>query len=472
MKRSKRLSVMLGILVVVCVATFAAMQMEEQKEKIKTSGEIVLEVSSDNVQSLNWEYGETSLAFHKDGTWLYDEDEAFPVDEEKIHELLEQFEAFGVSFIIEDVTDLGMYGLDDPICTIQFATEEQSYEITLGDFSNMDEERYVSIGDGNVYLAKVDPLEEFDAVLRDMIRHDEDLAYEQVSQIKFEGAENYTIFYEEESTATYCSDDVYFTERSGETLPLDTGRIGTYLESLTTLNPTDYVTYNVTEEELESYNLVTPELTITVDYTTKDEDGEEVSDTFVLSVSRNPEELAAAEEAEANGEDPEDVSGYVRVGESQIVYKISEYKCNNLLAASYNELRHREVLTADFEDVYQLDITLEGEDYTIAVDGEDKDDERIWKYQEEEVDIDDLQDALEGMRVDSTGKFTVEGSAGKEEIRLTVYLENENHPKVEIELYRYDGSDCLAKVDGEIFALISRSDVVELIEAVNAIVLK
>lgn len=68
MKRSKRLSVMLGILVVVCVATFAVMQMEEQKEKIKTSGEIVLEVSSDDVQSLNWEYGETSLAFHKDET--------------------------------------------------------------------------------------------------------------------------------------------------------------------------------------------------------------------------------------------------------------------------------------------------------------------------------------------------------------------------------------------------------------------
>ena len=103
----------------------------------------------------------------------------------------------------------------------------------------------------NVYLAKVDPLEEFDAVLKDMIRHDEDLSYEQVSQIKFEGAENYTIFYDEESSATYCADDVYFTKQNGKTLPLDTGRIGTYLESLTTLNLTDYVTYNVTEEEAE-----------------------------------------------------------------------------------------------------------------------------------------------------------------------------------------------------------------------------
>ena len=461
---------MLGILVVACIATFAVTQTKEEREQIKATGEIVLQVSSDDVQSLSWEYGETSLAFHKDETWLYDEDEAFPVDENTIHEMLEQFESFGVSFVIEQVTDYGMYGLDDPVCTIHFATEDQSYEIELGDFSNMDEERYVSIGDGNVYLAKVDPLDQFDATLKDMIKHDEDLAYDQVTQIKFEGAENYTIFYEEESAATYCADDVYFTEKDGEILPLDTDRVDNWLESLTTLNPTDYVTYHVTEEELESYNLVEPELTVTVDYTNEDEGGKESSDTFVLSISRNPEELAAAEEAKANGEEAEDVTAYVRIGESQIVYKVSEYNSNRLRAVSYNELRHREVLPADFEDIYQIDVTLEGSDYTIAVDGE-KDDERIWKYQEDEVAIDALQDALETLDAEYSSDFLSDDPTGKEEIRLTVHLDNENHPKVDIELYRHDGEDCLAVVDGETFALVPRSDVVDLIEAVNAIVL-
>ena len=470
MKRSKRLYAMLGILVVACIATFAVTQTKEEREQIKATGEIVLQVSSDDVQSLSWEYGETSLAFHKDETWLYDEDEAFPVDENTIHEMLEQFESFGVSFVIEQVTDYGMYGLDDPVCIIHFATEDQSYEIELGDFSNMDEERYVSIGDGNVYLAKVDPLDQFDATLKDMIKHDEDLAYDQVTQIKFEGAENYTIFYEEESAATYCADDVYFTEKDGEILPLDTDRVDNWLESLTTLNPTDYVTYHVTEEELESYNLVEPELTVTVDYTNEDEGGKESSDTFVLSISRNPEELAAAEEAKANGEEAEDVTAYVRIGESQIVYKVSEYNSNRLRAVSYNELRHREVLPADFEDIYQIDVTLEGSDYTIAVDGE-KDDERIWKYQEDEVAIDALQDALETLDAEYSSDFLSDDPTGKEEIRLTVHLDNENHPKVDIELYRHDGEDCLAVVDGETFALVPRSDVVDLIEAVNAIVL-
>ncbi|MCI5561927.1 MAG: DUF4340 domain-containing protein [Intestinimonas massiliensis] len=263
---------------------------------------------------------------------------------------------------------------------------------------------------------------------------------------------------------------VYFTEKDGEILPLDTVRVDNWLESLTTLNPTDYVTYHVTEEELESYNLVEPELTVTVDYTNEDEGGKESSDTFVLSISRNPEELAAAEEAKANGEEAEDVTAYVRIGESQIVYKVSEYNSNRLRAVSYNELRHREVLPADFEDIYQIDVTLEGSDYTIAVDGE-KDDERIWKYQEDEVAIDALQDALETLDAEYSSDFLSDDPTGKEEIRLTVHLDNENHPKVDIELYRHDGEDCLAVVDGETFALVPRSDVVDLIEAVNAIVL-
>lgn len=478
MKKSKKLFVLLGVLAVVCIATVILMQTEESKEQIKNSGEIILEVSSDDVTSLSWEHGETSLAFHKDGTWLYDEDAAFPVDEDAIHDLLDQFEAFGVSFVIEEVSDFGMYGLDDPVCTIHFATAEQSYEMTLGDFSNMDSERYISIGDGNVYLAKVDPLDKFDAVLKDMILHDEDLSYDQISKITFEGAEDYSVFYEEESAATYCAEDVYFTQRSGKTLPLDAGRVGDYLENLTTLNPTNYVTYNATEEELETYGMTAPELTVTVEYTDRDKDGKDVSDTFVLHVSRNPEDAAAAEAAEdeETDEEADPIPGYVRIGESQIIYEISEDKYESLMEASYNDLRHLDVLSADFIDVTKLDITLEGNTHTLIageeVEETDEGDEaRLWTYQEEEVEIDDLQRSLKDLRAGSTLDFIDEKPSGKKEISVTVHLDNENHPEVEIDLYRYDGEDCLAVVDDETVALIDRSQVVDLIEAVNAIVL-
>lgn len=148
MKRSKRLIILLGVLVVACAATFGVMRYEERKEQIKNSDEIILELPSDTVQALSWEYESESLSFHRDDKWLYDEDEAFPIDEEKIEKLLSQFNAFGASFIIEEVEDYGQYGLKNPTCTISLTAGDQSYEILLGDYSKMDSQRYVSIGDG------------------------------------------------------------------------------------------------------------------------------------------------------------------------------------------------------------------------------------------------------------------------------------------------------------------------------------
>lgn len=465
MNRSEKLYILLGVLAVACVATFAVMQMEERQEQIKETGEIILELPSESVQSLSWEYNEETLAFHKDETWLYDEDENFPVSEEKIHELLEQFQAFGAAFIIEDVEDFGQYGLDDPICTINLSTAEQTYEVKLGDYSKMDSQRYVSIGDGNVYLVKHDPLDEYDAVLSDMIDHDEIPSFDHVTQIQFAGAEAYSITYQEDSTDSYSADDVYFTQRSGETLPLDTSKVDSYLRSITNLNPVNYVSYHVTDEELQTYGLDAPELTVTVDYTTEGEDGEEIADTFVLYVSPDPEDVKAAEEAE-DGEETE-ISAYIRVGESQIIYEASSSSYKKLAAASYNDLRHPEVIWADFSDVQQIDISLEGNSYTLTSEKDGK--ESVWSYQDkDELEIDDLRSSLENLTAD---EFTDERPAQKEEIGLTIHLDNENFPQVEIKLYRYDGSRCLAVVDGESVSLVGRTAVVDLIEAVHAIVL-
>jgi len=469
MKRSKRIYILLGVLVTACIATFGVTRYEEYREQIKNSDEIILEIPKDSVKSLSWEYESETFSFRKDETWIYEGDEAFPADEEKINGLLEQFEAFGVSFIIEEVEDYSQYGLDEPVCTIRVETEEESCEIVLGNYSNMDSERYVSIGDGNVYLVKEDPLDQFGVELRDLIQHDETPSFEKTIAVQFAGTENYSITYEEDSGDTYCADDVYFTGNGSEKRPLDTSLVDGYLSSISSLGLTDYVTYNATEEELASYGLDVPELTVTVDYSYENEDGEEMSDTFVLNVSRDPEERDAGSGTEENGEDDpeeEEITAYARVGESQIVYQISGDDYEDLMAYSYDDLRHQEVLSADFEDITQIDISLEGNVYTIT--SEEKDDEQIWHYEGEEVEISDLKMAFENLEAES---FTEEPPAQKEEISLTVYLKNENYPKVLVELYRYDGDTCLAMVDGEPVSLVRRSAAVDLIEAVHAIVL-
>lgn len=479
MKRFKRLYVLMGILLAACVVTLAVSQYETYKEDIRNSDEIILELSPDSVQSLSWEYDSQTLAFHREEeTWTYDEDAAFPVDQDKIGDLLSLFEQFGVSFIIEEPEDLGMYGLDDPVCTINLTAEdEQAYTITLGDFSTMDSQRYVSIGDGNVYLVQTDPLDYFDVELRDLIDQDDVPYLSDVQEIRFSGTENYTVTYEEDSPNAYCVEDRYYTQQDGESLPLDTSRVEEYLNLISYLDLTNYVTYTADEEMLAQLGLDDPELVISVDYTEEDEDGNEVASTFQLSVSRDPEERQAAEEAKAEADqsddaqtdedsEEEEITAYVRVGDSKILYQITGDEYTALMAASYDDLRHLEVLPVDFDKMTSLDVTLDGTDYTITVQGDE--DDPTYLLGEEEVEFDDVLSALSGLSADS---FTQEQPTGQEEIRLTVHLDREELPSMEVVLYRYDGSFCLAQVDGQSVSLVPRSDVVDLIEALNAIVL-
>ena len=118
MKRYKRVAVLLAVLALACAATFAVSRYEQHKEQIAESGETVLAIDPDAVTALSWTVGDESLAFHKDESWLYDADEAFPADADKIGERLELFSDFAAAFVIEDVEDYAQYGLDDPAATI------------------------------------------------------------------------------------------------------------------------------------------------------------------------------------------------------------------------------------------------------------------------------------------------------------------------------------------------------------------
>lgn len=452
MARSKKLIILLVVLLIVGAATLAALHGEERREEIRTSEQILLEIAPDSVDTLSWTYEDNTLSFHKDETWQYDEDAAFPVSEEKMQSLLEQFEAFGVSFVIENVEDYAQYGLDDPLCTIRLSAGEQSYQMQLGDFSTMDEKRYISIGDGNVYLVQNDPLEEFDAVLKDMIDNDETPRPAHADRIQFEGAEAYEILYAEDIPDAYSEEDVYFTQRGEKNRALDASLVSGYLQTLGGLTLTDYVTYNATGEELKKYGLDAPDLTITLDYTDEDE----AENTFTLQISRDPGEAAEDDVEKA----------YARVGDSPILYEIPAETYNELMRCSYDDLRHLSVFWSDFETVTQADITLEGSSYTITAEGEG--DSRKYLYEDKETSITVFQTALESLG--ATG-FTTEAPTQQEEIRLTLHLTDENHPQREIALYRYDGTRCLAVVDGETEFFVERAAAVDLIEAVHAIVL-
>ena len=474
--KRNRLIILASILVVFSLAAFFVSRYEQKKEVISNTDATIVSVSADSVTALSWEYKDSALSFHKDEVWLWDEDESFPADEEKINSLLSLFEDFTASFIIEDVDDYSQYGLKEPAGVIKITAEDAEYEISLGSFSNMDQERYFSVGDGNVYLATKDPADDFNLQIEDMIKDDVIPKLTGAIELSFSGALDEVILYEENSAKTYGAGDVYFLEDK----PLDTVNVTSYLTTIQSLSTDEYASYNVSDEELEEFGLASPELSVTVCYPVETESEDSNDETTVteyyeltVSVGRNKTELE--EGAESEEEDAyDDISAYFRIDDSQIVYTLSSSDYNSLISANYNDLRHKEIFTADFDEVTGIDITLEDAAYSLyTVEEADEDDEdevkTVWHYiEDDELDISTFKSKLTALKAYS---FTDEEPELKEEINLVIHLSNENFDKAEIVLYRYDGEYCLAVVDGETVGLVTRSSVVNLIEAVNAIIL-
>ena len=489
MKRKTRLLALCGILVCAVGVTVGVSLAEQEKEAIAESGEVVFSLPVEDVDTLAWTYtdqeGEAhAFAFTRDGSWSWDEDAAFPADGEKLETLLEQFASLQAAFVIEDVTDYGQYGLDEPQCTIEITAGDSSYTICLGDFSELDNQRYLSLGDGRVYLVNSDPMDYYGTTLEELLQDDDIPSLTEVTALRFSGGEDYTIL-RDDSGSSYREEDVYYADGS----PLDTEKVDSYVSYIATLPLDAYTTYNAAEEDLARCGLDAPELTVSIDY--PDPDTEETC-TFQFSVSRAAEDKETdwaevwaameAEEADAAETDAAEAApektAYLRVGESGIIYEIDYDAFGQILECSYDALRHSELFPADFADAAELQVTLDGETYaftTAAPEGEeaqpDEDDaeaEAVWYLDGTETDMAEVDAALSGLTVSS---FTQDGAAGAAEIRITATLALPDSPQVELVLYRADGESCLAYVDGAAVGYVPRSQAVDLIEAVRAIVL-
>ena len=157
------------------------------------------------------------------------------------------------------------------------------------------------------------------------------------------------------------------------------------------------------------------------------------------------------------------------MNDSQIVYELTQDEFDTLTAVSYNDLRHQELFTADFDTATSIDVEMDGESYTFTyTPSDDEDEEGTWTYNETEFDVADLRSALCAV---TASEFSDEEATGQQEISITVHLDNESFATYELELYRHDGTNCIAYVDSQPTALVSRSLMVSLTEAVNEIIL-
>ena len=286
MKRGKKLLLLTLVLVVVAGAALAALKFMPDEEVEETESISVLTLDAESITGLAWSYGDESLSFVCDGSvWSYSEDADFPLDTSYMSAMTSAVSDISAEKVIEEVSDLAEYGLDEPVCSITVTAEAET-TIDIGDETSLDGLRYVSIGDGNVYLVSSDLLTNFSYGLYDLVAKETLPDMSELVSFSVERASGTLVIdYLEGSDLAYTDRYTYFAEDGDGWLSLDSELAENFVSQITGLTWGDCVDYKADLKTLGNYGLDSPAVTVTVNYieTTEvetnetDEDGETIA---------------------------------------------------------------------------------------------------------------------------------------------------------------------------------------------------
>lgn len=460
MSRSKKLSLMLAALAVIVAACVILIRLTEAQDSQEDEGEVIFSLNEEDVTQLGWTYDGESVNFaNSDGEWQYTEDEDFPVEENYISTMLSALSEISASRTIEAPDDVEQYGLEEPVCEINVSAEEETV-ISIGDENSMGGSRYISIGDGNVYMVDSSLLDAFAYGLYDVVQKEEIPSMNDVRTFTVErGDEVFEIEYNNEDELAYSDEYVWFAVENSEYTALDTDLSYDLVDSVVYMAWGDCVSYQASEEDISAYGLDDPQAVVSLEYMNSEDELE----TFELEVGDYVEEQC-----------------YARLAGSDMIYMIDSAIADALVYTDADSLLPDEVILLNWDIVTGADITVDGQTYSLektetpsdssetsdeTSDSSDSSGETVWKMDEQEISMDDIVDALDDMM--SSGSDENAEAEGSAEISFVFYQDSENFAEVSLQFYKYDSDDYIVSLDGQTRLLVSKDTVDSLVDAVN-----
>jgi hypothetical protein len=174
MKRGKKLLLLLAVLVVLCVAALVISRLDLGQEDAQEDDSVtLLALDPDTVTQLSWTYqGETVTLTRTEEGWIDADGSGQDIDQDTVSAMLTALSDVTTQKTIESPDDLAQYGLEEPTCTIS-AQGDASAQLVIGDGTSIGSTRYLSVGDGNVYLVNSSLLTSFSHSLLDLAPEEE-----------------------------------------------------------------------------------------------------------------------------------------------------------------------------------------------------------------------------------------------------------------------------------------------------------
>ena len=306
MKKKKKLIGLLTALVVLILLTAAYFCLknynkeQEAESETEDTSVAVTSIEETDITGLTYILDKEKLEFKKENdSWHYAQDENFPVDQDKMKTLLDNFKDIKAVRDLGQLENLEDYGLEEPQNTVT-VTSNNGVETVfyIGNENETTGDYYMYMNNPeHVYTVGSTFANAFNEKLYDLVVDSSFPSITSNSIIKavIDQQDNQlTLESSRDDSATWS-----VTDSKNEKKEADGTKSNQLLSNVTSLNFTDYIDYNC--KDLEQYGLKDPSAVITLDYTV-------TSEVPVEKDSTETDAENVSEEAEPETADAETVS--------------------------------------------------------------------------------------------------------------------------------------------------------------------
>ena len=180
MKKQKTQLIVVLVILLICIGGYFGLRhynsvIEAQEAEAEYTILTVAEDDITQVVSSN-ENGELNIT-KVDGTWTFTDDDTQSVDQDAVSTMLSNVLEVTSDQAISDVTDMSVYGLDEPVVTITLVTTDGSHTLKFGDFNETNSLYYMQFDDETtVYTVSSSIYTAFSKTNEDLVAEEEEEA--------------------------------------------------------------------------------------------------------------------------------------------------------------------------------------------------------------------------------------------------------------------------------------------------------
>lgn len=276
MKKKKKLIGLLSALVVLILLTAAYFCLknynkeQEAESETEDTSVAVTSIEETDITGFTYTLDKEKLEFKKeDDNWHYTQDENFPVDQDKMKTLLDNFKDIKAVRDLGQLENLEDYGLKEPRNTVT-VTSNNGVETVfyIGNENETTGDYYMYMNNPeHIYTVSSTFANAFNGKLYDLVVDSSFPSITSNSIIKavIDQPDNQlTLESSRDDSATWS-----VTDSKNQKKEADGTKSNQLLSNVTSLNFTDYIDYNC--KDLEQYGLKDPSAVITLDYTVTSE---------------------------------------------------------------------------------------------------------------------------------------------------------------------------------------------------------